>query len=168
MLQHNSQNMIDSQISDGLCVLRLDSPPINAISLAMLDELRTAVRRANAEPDVHAIVITGGPTHFSAGADLADFQAIRTADAAVHMASTFQAAFGELENSPKPVVAAVAGNVLGGALELAIACHFRIGAEGSRFSMPEIRLGINPGAGGTQRLPRLVGLPAALEMLLTG
>ena len=160
--------MIEFEISAGLGVLRLNSPPVNAISLALLAKLQNAVRRANQEPEVRAIVITGSAGHFSAGADLADFQAIRTGDDAVRMSRTFQEAFQEIEDSEKVIIAAVAGHVLGGALELALSCHYRIAAEGSRFSMPEIRLGINPGAGGTQRLPRLVGLPTALKMLLTG
>jgi 3-hydroxyacyl-CoA dehydrogenase len=160
--------MIDYQLSNDLCVLRLDCPPVNAISLPALAELRAAVRRANSDPQARAIVITGAASHFSAGADLADFQAIRSGDDAVRMAATFQEAYQEIEDSAKPVVAALAGNVLGGALELAMACHGRIAAEGTKCGMPEIRLGVNPGAGGTQRLPCLVGLAAALEMLLFG
>jgi 3-hydroxyacyl-CoA dehydrogenase len=160
--------MIDYEVLDGLCVLRLDWPPVNAISLAALAALRAAVARANADHEVRAIAITGSPAHFSAGADLADFQAIRSGDDAVRMATAFQEAFQEIEDSARPVIAAVAGNVLGGALELAMACHHRIAAEGSRFGLPEIKLGINPGAGGTQRLPRLVGPAAAVAMLLTG
>ena len=117
---------------------------------------------------MRGIVITGGPEHFSAGADLAIFQDIRSGDDAVHASRVFQEAFQAIEDSPKPVLPPLAGHVLGGALELAMACHFRLAAEGSRFSMPEVNLGINPGAGGTQRLPRLIGLEAALEMLLGG
>jgi 3-hydroxyacyl-CoA dehydrogenase len=86
----------------------------------------------------------------------------------MHVSAVFQQAFQAIEDSPKPVTAAMAGHVPGGALELALACHFRLAAEGSRFSMPEVNLGINPGSGGTQRLPRLIGLEAALEMLLGG
>ncbi len=112
-------------------------------------------------------MITGGPQYFSAGADLAIFGEIRCGDDAVRASRVFQEAFQEIEDSPKPVVAAVAGHVLGGALELAMACHWRVAAATARFSMPEIRLGINPGAGGTQRLPRLVGLDSALDMLLS-
>ena len=99
---------------------------------------------------------------------MAIFQDIRSGEDAVRASRVFQEVFQEIEDSPKPVVAAVAGHVLGGALELAMACHFRVAAERSRFSMPEVRLGINPGAGGTQRLPRLVGPEAAFEMLLSG
>ena len=133
-----------------------------------MDELLAALRRAVSDPQVQGIVITGGPEHFSAGADLAIFQEIRSGEDAVRASRVFQEAFQEIEDCPKPVVAAVAGHVLGGALELAMACHCRVAAEGSRFSMPEVTLGINPGAGGTQRLPRLVGVEPALEMLLSG
>lgn len=107
--------MIEFEISAGLGVLRLNSPPVNAISLALLAKLQNAVRRANQEPEVRAIVITGFAGHFSAGADLADFQAIRTGDDAVRMLRTFQEAFQEIEDSEKVIIAAVAGHVLGGA-----------------------------------------------------
>jgi 3-hydroxyacyl-CoA dehydrogenase len=152
----------------GAAVLKFRSPPVNAISFATLEELLGALRRANDQPDVRGVVITGGSEHFSAGADLGIFQAIRSDADAVHASRVFQEAFQAIEDSPKPVIAAVAGQVLGGALELAMACHFRLAAEGSRFAMPEVNLGINPGAGGTQRLPGLVGLEAALAMLLGG
>ena len=160
--------MIDTTVSEGLALVCLKSPPVNAISFRLLEALRSAVRRAIDQPEVEAIVITGGPKHFSAGADLEIFQEIRSDDDAAAASRTFQEAFQEIEDSPKPVIAAVAGHVLGGALELAMACHFRVADPQSRFSMPEVRLGINPGAGGTQRLPRLVGPEAAIEMLLTG
>ena len=152
----------------GAAVLEIRSPPVNAISFATLEELLDALRRANDQPDVRGVVITGGAEHFSAGADLSIFQAIRGDADAVHASRVFQEAFQTIEDSPKPVIAAVAGQVLGGALELAMACHFRLAAEASRFSMPEVKLGINPGAGGTQRLPRLIGLAPALAMLLGG
>ena len=160
--------MISNTQVGGATVLEFRSPPVNAISFAMLDELLGALRHANDQPDVRGVVITGGAEHFSAGADLGIFQGIRGDDDAVHASRIFQEAFQAIEDSPKPVIAAVAGQVLGGALELALACHFRLAAEGSRFSMPEVNLGINPGAGGTQRLPRLIGLEAALAMLLGG
>jgi len=160
--------MIDYTLSEDLAILRLQSPPLSAITPAMLGEMCAGLRRAGRDANVRGVVVTGGTEHFSAGADLAIFRNIRTGQDAVHVSRVFQEAFQAIEDSPKPVVAAVAGHVLGGALELAMACHFRVAAESSRFSMPEVRLGINPGAGGTQRLPRLVGLEAALEMLLGG
>ena len=160
--------MIDYTLSNSLAILRLSAPPANAITFALLDELSAALHRAASDPQVQGIVITGGPEHFSAGADLAIFREIRCGDDAVRASRVFQEAYQQIEDCSKPVVAALAGHVLGGALELAMACHWRVAAEGSRFSMPEATLGIIPGAGGTQRLPRLVGLDAALDILLSG
>lgn len=159
--------MIQYSVSDGVCILRLDAPPLNTITLALLDDLRAAVRRANEEPAAGGIVIAGDANHFSAGADIGLFRDIRTPDDAVRISRIFQQAFQEIEDSAKPVVAAVAGRMMGSALELAAACHVRVCTRQTVFSMPEVNLGINPGAGGTQRLPRLIGLPAALKMLLT-
>ena len=160
--------MLDYQVSDGVCLLRLNSPPLNTLTFRLLDQLRAAVRQANADPDVRGIVIAGGADHFSAGADVHLFQQLTSAEDAIRLARVFQEAFEEIEDSAKPVVAAVAGNVVGGALELAMACHYRVAAAGARLGMPEVNLGINPAAGGTQRLPRLAGPEAALQMLLTG
>ena len=159
--------MIQYTVSHAVCVLRLASPPVNAITFSVLEALRAGIRRANADPDVRGIVITGDPGHFSAGADVSLFREIRSAGDAVRMSRVFQEAFQEVEDSAKPVAAAVAGRMMGSAVELAMACHFRVCAAGTRFSMPEVGLGINPGAGGTARLPRLIGAERALEMLLT-
>jgi len=159
--------MIEYSVSDAVCVLRLSSPPVNAITFSLLDELRASIRRANSDAEVRGIVLTGGPDHFSAGADVNMFREVKCAEDAVRMSRAFQEAFQGVEDSQKPVVAAVAGKMMGSALELAVACHFRVCASGSRFGMPEVNLGINPGAGGTGRLPRLVGAEKALKMLLT-
>lgn len=160
--------MIDYTLRNRLAILRLCWPPVNAITFALLDELSAALHRAQADPQVQGIVITGGPEHFSAGADVAIFREIASGDDALRASRVCQNAFQQIEDYSKPVVAAMAGHVLGGALELAMACHWRIAAEGSRFSMPEVTLAVIPGAGGTQRLPRLVGLDAAFDMLLGG
>ncbi|MCX6910652.1 MAG: 3-hydroxyacyl-CoA dehydrogenase NAD-binding domain-containing protein, partial [Verrucomicrobia bacterium] len=136
--------------------------------IEMLGDLRAGVRQANTDASVRSIVITGTPEHFSAGADVAMFRDIKIAKDAERISRAFQEAFQEIEDSAKPVTAAVAGKMMGGALELAMACHYRVCARGTVFSMPEVNLGINPGAGGTQRLPRLIGVEAALKMLLTG
>jgi len=159
--------MIDYSVSDGVCVLRLDSPPVNAITFELLEELRAAIARASADPDVRGVAIAGKPGHFSAGADVAILRASEQAEDAVRTSRVFQGAFQDVEDCPKPVVAAVAGRMMGSAVELAAACHYRVCARGTRFSMPEVTLGINPGAGGTARLPRLIGAARALEMLLT-
>ncbi len=160
--------MIDYSVSGGVCVLRLNSPPVNAFTFELLDELRSLIARAGADKAVTGIVITGSAAHFSAGADVNIFKEISGADEAVRTSRIFQEAFQAVEESTKPVAAAVAGKVMGSALELAMACHFRVCEKLAKFSTPEVRLGINPGAGGTGRLPRLVGLDAALKMLLTG
>jgi len=149
-------------------VLRLNCPPLNTITFALLEALQAAVRRGNQDPNVRALLIIGEADHFSAGADVNLLQEVSSADEAVRTSRVFQEAFQELEDSPKPLAAAVAGRVMGSALELALACHLRVSAAGSTFAMPEVNLGINPGAGGTQRLPRLIGAGAALKMLLSG
>jgi len=159
--------MLDYSVSDGLCVLRLNAPPLNTISPALLDDLRAAIRRAGEDPAARGIIITGSPTHFSAGADLGIFRELKTPEDAIRTSRVFQEAFQEVEDCPKPVAAAVAGNVPGSALELSLACHYRVCSRETRFSMPEVTFGINPGGGGTQRLPRLIGPGGALKMLLT-
>ncbi|MHC4248259.1 MAG: 3-hydroxyacyl-CoA dehydrogenase NAD-binding domain-containing protein [Planctomycetota bacterium] len=159
--------LVRYEVSDGVCVLRLNSPPLNTIALALLDELRACVRRANADDSARGIIITGDSHHFSAGADVNLFRDIAGDDDAVRISRVFQEAFQEVEDSAKPVAAAVAGKMMGSAIELASACHFRVSDSRATFRMPEVNLGINPGAGGTGRLPRLVGPGAALRMLLT-
>lgn len=160
--------LIDYSVTGGSCVLRLNNPPVNTLTLTVLEDLRAAICRANTDASVRSIVITGNPGHFSAGADVGLFRDLQTAADAVRLSRVFQDAFQELEDSAKPVAAALAGKMMGGALELAMACHARVCERGTLFNMPEVNLGINPGAGGTQRLPRLIGVEPALKMLLTG
>jgi len=160
--------LVTYEAQDGVCVLRLNAPPVNTITFELLEALRAAVARANADAGVRGIVLTGAPAHFSAGADVDLFRQVVAAEDAIRVSRTFQEALQQVEGSPKPVVAAVAGKMMGSAVELPLACHYRVCAVGASFSMPEVRLGINPGAGGTQRLPRLIGLGPALRMLLTG
>jgi 3-hydroxyacyl-CoA dehydrogenase len=160
--------IISYSVQGEVALLELCVPPANAISFALLDELVRALRQAIEDARVRGIVIHGGIERFSVGADLAIFRDIQSGDEAVHASRVFQKAFQAIEDSPKPVLAAVAGHVLGGGLEMAMSCHGRLAAEQCLFSMPEVNLGINPGAGGTQRLPRLIGLEAALDMLLGG
>ncbi len=159
--------MIEYSKSEGVCILHLDDPPLNAIGFELLEELGAAIGRANADEDIYGIIVTGSDEHFSAGADVNLFEAVSSAEEAIRMSQIFQDALDSVENSQKPSVAAVAGKVMGCALELAMACDFRVCTAGTKFSNPEVTLGINPGAGGTQRLPRLIGIDAALKMLLT-
>jgi 3-hydroxyacyl-CoA dehydrogenase len=159
--------MIVYSLADGLCILRFNAPPLNMLTSELFEHLTAAVRRANADPAATGIVIIGDETHFSAGADINIFRNITVPEGAAEISRIFQNALAVVEQSAKPVVAALAGAVMGCALELAAACHLRICAPDTRFTMPEVKLGLNPGAGGTQRLPRLIGAEAALRMLLT-
>ena len=152
---------------DLIGIITLNRPPANPINLAVLNELDTALAEWEEDKGVRAIIITGaGERGFSAGFDI---KTAGTPDGAKAM-SRGQEVFSHIEKYPKPVVAAINGFALGGGCELAMSCHFRIVVNGERvvLGQPEINLGIIPGWGGTQRLPRLVGRTRALEMLLLG
>jgi enoyl-CoA hydratase/carnithine racemase len=148
---------------DGVALVRLDRPKANALSAAVLGQLRdAAVGLADDPPG--AVVVWGGRRIFAAGADIVELETI----GAEAVGRNFAAALDALAAVPRATIAAVNGFALGGGLELALACDFRVGAEDSRFGVPEILLGIIPGGGGTQRLPRLVGPSRAKEMIITG
>jgi len=149
----------------GVVLLRLDNGTMNPLSRAVLASLRDAVRAAAADANVKAIVITGGEKAFAAGADISEFGG---QDAALAIAGSFREAFDAIGSVPRPVIAAIHGYALGGGLELAMACDLRVAGETSRLGQPEILLGIIPGAGGTQRLARLVGPARAKEMIWSG
>lgn len=145
-----------------VAVLLLALPPVNAVSADSAAALLRALQEALADPGVKAIVLGGAGRGFSAGADIADFE--RTETGAANMRALMVA----LDSADKPVVAALHGFALGGGLEIAMAAHWRIAAPGTRIGLPEINLGLLPGAGGTQRLPRLVGAAKALDMMTSG
>lgn len=141
---------------------------LNALNRDVLAALHEAFSQAMADQQVAAVVITGaGEKAFVAGADIAEFQGLTPAQAQA-LARRGQELFSRIEASSKPVIAAVNGFALGGGMELAMACHLRVASENARFGQPEVKLGLIPGYGGTQRLPRLVGKGRALELLLTG
>ena len=155
------------EVADGIGTIRLNRPKVNALNDQVTAELAEAARGAAASEDVRAVIIYGGEKVFAGGADIAvmaeagyDEMALRSGR--LHAAMTAVAAI------PKPVVAAITGYALGGGLELALAADFRIAGEGARVGQPEIQLGIIPGAGGTQRLPRLVGPARAKDLIFTG
>ncbi|MBV9056680.1 MAG: enoyl-CoA hydratase/isomerase family protein [Candidatus Eremiobacteraeota bacterium] len=148
---------------DGVAVITLDNPPVNALSFAYCKQLLTAIESAERDPGVRAVVITGANGIFSAGADVNDFAAEPQADAV-----SVRDIIAAIERSEKTYVAAIDGNCLGGGLELALACDYRGASARSKLGLPEIRLGLIPGAGGTQRLPRLIGARPALELMLKG
>jgi enoyl-CoA hydratase/carnithine racemase len=150
--------------SDGVAVVRIDNPPVNALSTAVLAQLEAAAQALTADPP-GAVVVTGGDGIFAAGADISEFG--DQAEARV-VAAAFRGALGAVAAIPRMVVAAVAGFALGGGCELALACDMRIASSRARLGQPEVLLGILPGGGGTQRLARLVGPARAKELILTG
>jgi enoyl-CoA hydratase/carnithine racemase len=151
----------------GVATIRLTRPPMNALNTAMQEELRAAASELASDSDVRAVVIYGGEKVFAAGADVKEFagqdHAYMLRDAG-RLTSSLDA----LARLPKPVIAAVTGYALGGGCELALTADFRISADDARWGQPEILLGIIPGAGGTQRLPRLVGPAKAKDIIFTG
>jgi enoyl-CoA hydratase len=149
---------------DGVAVVTLNNPKVNALSQAMLGELRAIAEDLTADPP-GAVVITGGERLFAAGADISEFG---DAEQGRAISATFHSAFDAVAAIPRFVIAAVSGYALGGGCELALACDYRIISERSVFGQPEVLLGIIPGGGGTQRLPRLVGPSRAKEMMITG
>lgn len=147
--------------------LRLDRPPMNALSVAVWEELEAGVREAEADDGVRALVVWGGPKVFAAGADITGFSGLTEAQARVHGA-ILQRALATLARTPMVTIAAIHGYALGGGCEVALACDFRYAADDAKLGQPEILLGLIPGAGGTQRLPRLIGLSRAKELIYSG
>ena len=146
-----------------VAVLHMDRPPVNSLGFDLRAGIADALDQANADPSVAIIVLTGTARAFSAGADVTEFG---TAKAGKE--PNLRVVIALLENSPKPVVGAIAGQCLGGGLELAMGCHFRVALADAQLGLPEVKIGLLPGAGGTQRLPRLIGLEAALNMIVSG
>jgi len=163
-----SEKLLQTHIQDRVAILRLQGPAGNAINEALLDALEQAVAWANQQPRVQAALLAGSREHFSSGADLRIFRRIEGPDDARAVSRRFQQALQVVEDSALPIVAALSGRVLGCALEVALACHYRVCADSARLGSPEVRFGINPGAGATQRLPRLIGIEQALKMMLGG
>jgi enoyl-CoA hydratase len=155
--------------ADGLLLLTIDrADKLNALSAEVMDALDDAFARAEADEAVRAVILTGaGEKAFVAGADIGQFTNL-DAQKGEAFALRGQAIFNRIERMPKVVIAAVNGFALGGGCELALACHLRIASENAVFGQPEVNLGLIPGYGGTQRLPRVIGRGIALEMVLTG
>lgn len=155
--------LLKTELRGSVAVVRFDNPPVNALSAAMraaiFNELSALLLRA----EVEAIVLAGSGRCFCGGADIREFD-----QPARHNEPLVPAVIDAIESADKPVVAALHGVALGGGCELALGCHYRVAAEDARLGLPEVKLGLMPGAGGTQRLPRLVGLEAALDMILSG
>jgi 3-hydroxyacyl-CoA dehydrogenase len=148
---------------DGVRILTLDNPPVNALGFALSGELVAAIDAAESDASVTAVVITGGNGFFSGGADINDFLRQPPADA-----KSIRDVIARIERGTKTYVAAIDGSALGGGFELALGCDYRVGTQRAKVGLPEIKLGLIPGAGGTQRLPRLIGAQPALELMLKG
>ena len=155
------------EVADGVGTIQLQRPPMNALNRQMQEEIRSAADELGARADVGAVIVYGGPKVFAAGADIKEMADMSYQD--MLLASTrLQDAFTAVARIPQPTIAAITGYALGGGCELALCCDMRIAAADAKLGQPEILLGIIPGAGGTQRLPRLVGVSRAKELIFTG
>ncbi|MFD7707807.1 enoyl-CoA hydratase/isomerase family protein [Streptomyces sp. NPDC059785] len=155
------------EVAEGVGTIRLDRPPMNALDVATQDRLRELAEEATRRADVRAVVLYGGEKVFAAGADIKEMQVMDHA-AMVVRSRDLQDSFTAVARIPKPVVAAVTGYALGGGCELALCADYRIAADNAKLGQPEILLGLIPGAGGTQRLARLIGPSKAKDLIFTG
>lgn len=159
-------SLVEFSVDGAVALVRLNRPPVNALSEELSKDLADAFTRCD-DDAIRAVVVTGQP-HFAAGADIKGFQAAYDSGGEEKLASTLVNTVWKLEGLAKPTIAAVHGYALGGGLELAMGCDFRFLAEDAQVGQPEIKLGIIPGAGGTQRLPRIVGFQKAKELVYSG
>lgn len=159
--------LVRYEVDGGVAVIRLDRPPVNAINRRMHGEIRDAAERSGRDPAVRAVVVRGSAKTFAAGADIAEMADLDPQQIAGY-GSSLTGACDAVARIPKPVIAAVAGYALGGGLELALAADFRVVGTSATLGLPEVTLGVLPGAGGTQRLPRLIGVTRAKEMIFSG
>ncbi|MER6537092.1 enoyl-CoA hydratase/isomerase family protein [Streptomyces sp. 900105755] len=155
------------EVAEGVGTIRLDRPPMNALDVATQDRIKELAEEATRREDVRAVVVYGGEKVFAAGADIKEMQNMDHA-AMVLRSRSLQDSFSAVARIPKPVVAAVTGYALGGGCELALCADYRIAADNAKLGQPEILLGLIPGAGGTQRLPRLIGPSKAKDLIFTG
>lgn len=162
-----TQQFVKLRVEERVAVITIDHPPVNALNTATMAELDAVFKQADADDTVKAIVLTGNGMAFVAGADINEIAAIDDPAKAKELVSGGQGVFNRIEALRKPVICAINGVALGGGLELAMACHIRICSDRAKLGLPEISLGIMPGFGGTQRLPRLVGWSKATQMMLT-
>lgn len=157
-----------TSLENGIFTITINRPDkLNALNKTVFDELNAALDEVYSNHQIKSVIITGaGSKAFVAGADIAEFSGF-SKEAAMGLAKNGQDTFFRIENSPKPIVAAVNGFALGGGCELAMSCHFRIASENAKFGQPEVNLGLIPGYGGTQRLTQLIGKGRAIELLIS-
>ncbi len=152
---------VKAENRDGILVLTIDNPPVNALSHSVRAGLQEELAKAKNDASIKAIVLACAGRSFISGADIREF-------GKPPQAPGLHEILDQLENSPRPVIAAIHGNALGGGLETALCCHFRIATKDTKLGLPEVKLGLLPGAGGTQRLPRVVGPAKAVQMIVSG
>ncbi|MDT3678214.1 MAG: 3-hydroxyacyl-CoA dehydrogenase NAD-binding domain-containing protein [Burkholderiaceae bacterium] len=155
-----SNSIVRVEVAAGVAAIRVNNPPVNTIDAKVRAALFDALTQLQARDDVRAAVLACDGSTFFSGADIGEFSG-------PPKEAEYRALFNAIENLPYPVVAAMHGTVMGGGLEIALACHYRVASPGTRFALPEVTLGIIPGAGGTQRLPRLIGVERTLDMVLS-
>ena len=152
----------------GVALMKINNPPMNALSWSVLDEIRDTLIKAIHDEEVRVIVFTGAGKAFIAGADINELNDFTTAKEGAESLINGQELSNLMMHSDKPIIAAINGFCLGGGMEMALACHIRLADETATLGLPEIKLGIIPGYGGTQRTPRLIGRARALELILSG
>lgn len=155
-------------ISRHVARIMLHNPPANVLNRSVLKELELVLNEVEKDDYVRVVIVTGAGRFFCAGADINELAHLNTMHSGLEFAVRGQSLLSRIERSEKPVLAAINGTCVGGGLELALACHIRVAAAGAMMGLPEIKLGLIPGFGGTQRLPRVVGASNAAEMILTG
>lgn len=160
-------NNLNLEVKDYIGTITLDRAPVNALNMAVLQDLEKVIQHLEENEDVHVVIITGAGKAFVAGADIGEMLN-KTADEGRLFGAYGSKVFSRIEGLSKPVIAAVNGFALGGGCELALSCDIRIASSRSKFGQPEVALGITPGFAGTQRLPRIIGRARAKEMILTG
>ena len=160
--------LVQVEVDQAVATIRLDRPPMNALSAAVQSEIAAAARQVSADQSVRAVVLYGGPRVFAAGADVKEMAGQSYAEMSTTGSRRLQDTFTQVARIGKPVIAAVTGYALGGGLELALCADFRVLGQSAKVGQPEILLGIIPGAGGTQRLPRLIGPARAKDLIYSG
>jgi enoyl-CoA hydratase len=164
----NYENIIYS-IEDGIAIIKLNRPErFNALNKKLMEELENAIDRISVDDGIKSVMITGDEKSFAAGADINEIREIKEASTAFNFAKGVGRVYNKIENLEKPVIAVISGYALGGGCELILACDLRIASPDAKFGLPEIKLGLLPGGGGTQRLLRLVGATKAKELLYLG
>jgi enoyl-CoA hydratase/carnithine racemase len=163
-----SDKKISYRVENRIAFVTINNPPMNALDREVAQEIVQTFSEIDGDEGIKAVVFSGEGRAFIAGADIRMLQKVKNTQEALEVSKLLQGAMNKIEELRKPVIAAIHGFCLGGGLELALACHMRVAGEKAQFGVPEIKLGIFPGAGGTQRIPRVAGKAKALEMILTG